>query len=115
MDSIRNQTHRQARRLENAPEDVVVPVQFARTAVSQMREALRAGLDRLPQCLRRSVGVTQTDLDAERCGQLDGFQRAWPFRRNREQYRIIAGDGSQFPDVIRRRVYHSRWVVRSVK
>ena len=39
---VRNQTDGQAGRIENTPEDIVVPVKFAWTTVRQMREAGRA-------------------------------------------------------------------------
>ena len=92
-----------------------MPVQRARAAVGEMREAGRARLHGLAQRRRCGICVAQAHLEAERYGQRNGVDGALALRREREQQRIAACDLAQFADVGGRGIKHQRWIVRAVE
>ncbi|MBK8002201.1 MAG: hypothetical protein IPK15_26785 [Verrucomicrobia bacterium] len=52
MDAVWNQTGDQPGRFEDAPENIIVPVEFPRTAVCQMREGGRTAVNRFRKQFR---------------------------------------------------------------
>ena len=91
MGSIGNEADLQSRRFEHAPENVIVPIQIARTAIGQVRETGCARLSGLQQDLLWRVGVTETDFDSERDSQRNGGDRAGALGGNGQEHGIRSG------------------------
>src|SRR6185369_9157138 len=93
------------------PEDVVMAVEFARTTVAEMREGDSARGHGELENLRRGIRVSETYLDAERCGEPDCVQRAVTFGSQSEQNRIALGGLAQLANVFHGRVAHPPRIV----
>src|SRR5436190_3895816 len=113
MKRVGNQADLQPGRLENTPKNIIVPVQFARAAITEMGEADRAGFDGLEESFVRRIRMAKADFDAKRCCERnsgDGFEA---FRREGEQHKIVASELAEFMNVIGHGIDHERGVVRS--
>ena len=74
---VGNQTYCEAPGFEDAPEDVIVAVEFARDSVAEMGEGNRAGFDGLEETFVGGVCVAEADFDAQgSCerDRSDGFE-----------------------------------------
>src|SRR5438309_7220224 len=115
MNHVRNEAHFESRRLKNAPQDVVVPVELLWTAVAEMRECRGAGLQRLHQPFAWRVGMPDAPFDAERDSARDRCNRIQSLGCYRHQDRIIAADFPQLIHVLRFWIEHERRIVSATK
>ena len=115
MNAVCDQADRQSARIQNAPKNVVVPGQLARTGVSQVRKACGPSSDGLAQNFGRGIRVAETDLDPKGHGERNGVDGATTFRRECHQHGIAFGNLSHFADVRSRRIAHHGRIVRAAK
>src|SRR5882762_9775885 len=92
MNLVRDETHLDSGRLEYAPEDIIVPIQVLRAAVSQMREAAGARFNRGVQDSCSGISMSKTHFDTERSRQGNRIERSGPFRGHGQQQRPGALD-----------------------
>src|SRR6185503_2520660 len=111
MDPVRDKAHENALSLENPPKNVVMPIEFSRATIGEMRERAGARLNGLPDSLCARIGVAEAHANPKLNSALDGGNGALTFGSDRQENWIVATRVPKLVNMCRRWVAHNARVV----